>query len=141
MLGCREHFVRKLTTNFGSLHSLLACLPQLLHLGALSVFSPVWNGNGDPQRLSNFRPAMPFPNSWLQSIPMPLQSRMGDDLGFWLKVEQQESVWTSLCPCFQFMLKTEKTHFKISVMFSYSSTFLPPPPCYSLLLSTTTAPR
>lgn len=132
MLGCRKHFVRKLTMNFGSLRSLLPCLPQLLHLGALSVFSPVWNRNGDPQRLSNSHPALPFPHAWLQSIWMPLQFRMGDDLGFWLKGERQKSVWTSLCPCFQFMLKAEKTHFKLSMMFSYSSTFLPPPLSCSL---------
>lgn len=60
-LDAESTFVKKLTVNFGSLHSLLPRLSQRLHLGAFSVLNPVCNGNGYPLRPSSLQPAQPLP--------------------------------------------------------------------------------
>lgn len=83
-LDAESTFVKKLTMNFGSLHSRLPRLPWLLHLGAFSVLNPAWNRNGYPLRLSSSSQLCLSPHLAAELMDASVvQDR--DDLGVGLK--------------------------------------------------------
>lgn len=134
MLGCRESTsATKHTLHFGNLPSLLPLLPQLLHLGASSIWSQIWNVMGVPW---DCQISSPPSTSLCPSVEVPDCCGLGwkDHLLVSVKMEQMERTPSIQRVFFsRIFLKMQKTCLK-KVFITFFNTLVPPPPlCRPLL--------